>query len=161
MAHSSQQQVEDRVIESFLAHLKKNGSTIRYEPEKTEAPDFRLFIDDQIIGCELTRITLEELEQWAKGHTHRMATLQEEILGNRVEEWVEELLAKKIQKTKRYWQNCRCHELWLVIHFGALPLFGHGSETFQRMREVIATISHDFDKIWFVGESGDVRQLYP
>jgi len=161
MTRGSQQKIETDVIESFLKHLKKDGFKIRYEPQKTEAPDFRLFIEDRVVGCELTRITLEELEQWARGHSDRTATLEEEILGNRVEEWIEELLLRKIEKIPRYRKNCRCDELWLVVHFGIIPLFDHALENFKKMQKTIESIPHDFDKIWFVGESSDVRLLWP
>ena len=161
MLKYEQEETEQWVIDTFLKHLDRKGYKVEFGPEKMERPDFRLFIDDKTIGCELTRITLEELEKWARGMSNKREKIEAEFVNKRTDIWMQDLLFKKREKTAAYWKNCKCDELWLIVHFGVIPLFGHDAHPFHMMQEAIKKIEHNFDKIWFVGIEKDVRQLWP
>ena len=162
MTRAHQKDKEEEVIQKFLEHLSsQEGVEIFYEPEKTESPDFRLFLNNKIVGCELTRMTLEELERWGRGQAGKPEKISKELLKNRADVWMEKLLLKKAKKVEKYKKNCTCEELWLIVHFGIMPIFGHGIRNFERIQKTIKKINHGFDKIWFVGDTGDVRRLWP
>lgn len=161
MTKISQIKEEEQIMQRFLAHLKHKNKNLKSHYEKTESPDFRVQLGERIIGCELTRITLNELEEWARGYSEKEDKIHQEVVELKSDKWMNDLLRRKTEKTKAYRQNCECDELWLIVHFGIVPLFGHGPESFEKMKKAIQGWKHDFDKIWFVGEEGDIRQLWP
>ncbi len=160
MTRNEQLKKEEEIIEKFLEYLSEKGFEVKREPEKMESPDFRLFIDNKRVGCELTRITLESVEKWARGQLEETEEMTTEIMTNTTGKWMENALFKKIKKVPKYKENCKCDELWLLIHFGIVPLFGHDKDNFERMKKAIKRSKHQFDKIWFVGSGNDIRLLW-
>lgn len=149
---------EEKVVRIFEKKLSDIGIKIEIDPNISDKPDLAFTYEKKKIGCELTTLTLQEFEHWARkpGDLNAIKTLN---INNLPTLWATNAISKKNLKIDSYNPSKEYAEVWLLLHTGDLPAFNNDPNTIKWFRWISAKINHNFDAIWFLGEEEKLVRL--